>query len=188
MPVAILSSVLGYVGPSLQHDRGRHDGHRRGLAITPGGAVGAAARTGQPGLAPLESGSDRLEDIMARLYRAEEVALIGASICAASRQRRLHRLAGGRALAAERRRRRFARPVVYGLPSQVVSPRSRWSARTASGRPILGEHFDLPLDHLHEPAERRRALHRPEVARRRLANWPGLASILHGTEIPPVRR
>ncbi|HXT58564.1 MAG TPA: iron dependent repressor, metal binding and dimerization domain protein, partial [Pirellulales bacterium] len=49
----------------------------------------------------------------------------------------------------------------------------------------LGEHFDLPLDHLHEPAERVEHFIGPQLQERLASELARPGVDPHGKEIPP---
>ncbi|HUY87125.1 MAG TPA: metal ABC transporter permease [Pirellulales bacterium] len=135
------------------------------------------------------------EDVIAALYRAEETS---AALAPGAPQRdagiawaACSRLAGGgltgwlalrRLLAcgdveAENRSLRLTEQGRHAAQSLVRSHRL-WEA-------YLGEHFNLPLDHLHEPAERVEHYIGPKLQERLASELARPGVDPHGKEIPP---
>ena len=136
------------------------------------------------------------EDVIAMLYRAEETD--GIHPAGASREGAgidwgvCYRVAGGGVtarLALARLRRRG--DIAAGADRSLrLTERGRLAAQSLvrSHRlweAYLGEHFDLPLDHLHEPAERVEHFIGPKLQERLASELarPGIDP--HGKEIPP---
>jgi manganese/zinc/iron transport system permease protein len=132
------------------------------------------------------------EDVIARLYRAEE----------RTREREEQPEAGGqtsdvggqsalvRGLAAWR----IAR-LGWTTKDRVGQPRLTDAGRTAARNLVrahrlwetyLDTHFDLPRDHLHDAAERMEHFLDPELQAELDAELAGVATDPHGKEIPPA--
>lgn len=133
----------------------------------------------------------KAEDVMAALYRCEETGDAAA------------RLSWRRCLAAAGRG-----PLAWlALPQLWILGRARWLAGgrmqlTDRGRETarslvrshrlweayLGEHFELPLDHLHAPAERIEHYIGPSLREQLARELAGPGTDPHGKQIPPERK
>lgn len=137
------------------------------------------------------------EDVIAVVYRAEERQLgaspgaVSAQISGVSRSVCSQAAGGGWIAWLALRRLRWKGSVEYAAEGLVrLTDQGRQAAQSLvrSHRlweAYLGEHFELPLDHLHEPAERVEHYIGPKL-QERLAHElarPGVDP--HGKEIPP---
>lgn len=133
----------------------------------------------------------KAEDVMAALYRCEEMGDAAAG------------LSWRRCLAAAGRG-----PLAWlALPQLWIGGRARWPAGgqvqlTERGREAarslvrshrlweayLGEHFELPLDHLHAPAERIEHYIGPSLREQLARELAGPGTDPHGKQIPPEAR
>jgi ABC-type Mn2+/Zn2+ transport system permease subunit len=125
------------------------------------------------------------EDIVAQLYRAEEAAAAGQTPEIASQSRR-HALVDALAGRWLRSKGLVARDPKGGL---MLTPAGRDQARSVVRahrlwESYLGQHFDLPLDHLHEPAERIEHFLGPMLQAELAAELEGPGHDPHGKKIP----
>jgi manganese/zinc/iron transport system permease protein len=198
--VAILSAVLGYIAA--------HAGG--GMASTNVAGMMAVMAGLQFGLAVLFAPKHGLiskwwrnfalslriagEDVVAMLYRAEEAAERGlrtTTTASAGEARSVtHGLAHFMAIPNLRRRGEI-RPSASGgmeltdagreLARSIVRSHRLWET-------YLGEETELPLDHLHEPAERMEHFIGRELQEQIAASLPASSVDPHGRAIPEERR
>ena len=123
------------------------------------------------------------EDQLAAVWRQEEAAGTGAVVAAAPHGI-IDRLARSWLLAAGRLRRIDGRlildPRARPAAEMIVRSHRLWEA-------WLGRHADLPVDHLHPPAEWMEHHLGADVRRQIEADLGWQASDPHGSEIPPER-
>jgi ABC-type Mn2+/Zn2+ transport system permease subunit len=191
--VGVLSAILGYAGAIYL------DTTVAGMmAVAAGGQFAAAVLLApRHGLLSKVASSFALslrivsEDLLAMLYRAEELSTRSTEPARLSWLQCAVALGGGLAAwlavpAAWRRRQvRVARSLGVEL-----TDRGRESARSLvrSHRlweAFLVEYFDLPLDHLHAPAERVEHYIGPQLQESLAAAVRASAVDPHGREIPP---
>ncbi|HEV3339905.1 MAG TPA: metal ABC transporter permease [Pirellulales bacterium] len=162
--VAVSSAVLGYAG-DLRFDTGMAP-----MMALVAGAEFSAALWFSPRHGLVSRALHRLnlalrivtEDVMATLYRTDELHAAGAEVGGAGVSRRGCLVAGGGGILA-----RLSLPLLWWRGDIRRLPEGRVGL-TAAGRraaeslvrshrlweAYLGENFELPLDHLHESAER----------------------------------
>ena len=128
------------------------------------------------------------EDLLAMLYRAEEPA--GQAAAAVTWRRAARSLGGGFSawLVALWLLRRGGLRLVHGWTLELTD-RGRQAAQSLVRahrlwEAYLGEHFQLPLDHLHEPAERIEHFLGPQLQEQLANELRAPAVDPHGREIP----
>lgn len=133
------------------------------------------------------------EDVLAALYRGEEAQARGEAAAVAT-------LADARRLVSGPAARWALRALVGA--GQVQTLPGGWLQLTAAGRPqarsivrahrlwerYLETHFELPLDHLHEPAERMEHFLSEALQEELAAGLEAEALDPHGRSIPPADR
>ena len=128
------------------------------------------------------------EDILARLYRLEEAA--GGRVSTTSEEVRVFAGRSTRWLAtALLRGRGDVVRAAFGRLELTDSGRERARSLVRAHRlweAYLGEHFDLPLDHLHEPAERVEHFLDPTLQAKLEAELRNPNRDPHGRVIPPA--
>jgi len=132
------------------------------------------------------------EDVLAVLYRAEELATAGQAVEPWRRPALRPHSGGGfiswLALWRLGRRHQVA-PAPAGAVELTESGRREAQSIVRSHRlweAYLERHFDLPLDHLHEPAERLEHYIGPELQELLAEQLKTPAADPHGREIPPA--
>lgn len=180
---AVLSTALGYIGAlafdtSVAGMMAVAAGLLFGLAVVVSPTRGLLAQLARRlNLALRVVGEDRL----AQLYRAEEAGVAAPEPGAAG-------ILGWMAESRLSRRGEIARGA-EGRIRLTASGRNRARGLVRAHRlweSYLGEHFDLPLDHLHAPAERVEHFLGPELQERLAAELAGRGEDPHGRPIPPA--
>ena len=136
------------------------------------------------------------EDVMARLFRADELAQHAAAVTsepAVVHAGDVARMAGGAVVGRLALLRLWWRgEVAYRRPTGLaLTDRGRQLAQMlVRGHRLwesyLGEHFALPLDHLHEPAERLEHFLGPRLQEQLAESLTEPRLDPHGREIPPA--
>jgi ABC-type Mn2+/Zn2+ transport system permease subunit len=192
--VGIVSAVLGYWGAVYLNTTVAGM-----MAVAAGGQFALAVLLApRHGLVSKAASSFALslrivaEDLLAMLYRAEELSARSTEPARLSWPQCAVALGGGPAawLSVLAARRRGRVRVVSGLGVELTE-RGRESARSLvrSHRlweAFLVEYFDLPLDHLHAPAERVEHYIGPQLQESLAAAVHATAVDPHGREIPPA--
>lgn len=132
------------------------------------------------------------EDLTATLFRQEESATTGASVGiprgellkragkARAARRALRRLVAEGSVRVDEGDRVLLTAAGRAAAESLVRTHRLWEA-------YLVENFRLPLDHLHEPAERIEHFIGPELQQRLAESLPNPGVDPHGREIPPAR-
>jgi ABC-type Mn2+/Zn2+ transport system permease subunit len=134
----------------------------------------------------------KAEDILAALYREEEATRVGGAAMTTQARHSRTALAGFRGWLAERLLRQRGELAVAPEGTIVLTESGRRRAESLVRahrlwEAYLGEHFELPLDHLHDPAERMEHFVTPVLQQELAAelHQPGIDP--HGKPIPPPR-
>ena len=124
------------------------------------------------------------EDQLAAVWRQEEAAGTGGMVAAAAPDGLIDRLARSWLVVTGRLQRKEGRwaldPRARPAAEMIVRSHRLWEA-------WLGRHADLPVDHLHPPAEWMEHHLGADVRRQIEADLGWQASDPHGSEIPPER-
>jgi Mn-dependent DtxR family transcriptional regulator len=190
--VGTLSAILGYAG-----DRAFQTGVAPMMAVAAGGQF-ALAVIFSPRHGVLSKAWHNLalavriagEDILATLYRREESLLAAGSEAEGLKVGTSQATQGDfwARLALPRLRHRGDVRIDRGVVSLTQQGKERAQSLVRSHRlweAYLGEHFQLPLDHLHEPAERIEHFIGPELQAQLAAEVQSHRDP-HGRAIPPT--
>lgn len=129
------------------------------------------------------------EDVMARLFRAEEASQRGEPISPRASAMEARQYAGGLASWLAVPHLWLRGEIAYAQRHVELTQRGRQRARDVVRahrlwEAYLGEHFDLPLDHLHAPAERMEHFIDPDLQQQLAEALAQPRHDPHGRDIP----